>query len=143
VDISAKAIEVAKANIETHGVGERVELIVSDLFAQVEDRQFDLVVSNPPYISEPEMLELRTEVAGFEPRLALCGGPTGTEIIQRLVPAAAERLAPGGSLLLEVSPMIEQQVREIIESHGGYERPRTLKDFAGLARVLVAKRRVA
>lgn len=142
IDVSPKALAVAQANIETHGVGDRVELVESDLFSQVDDRQFDLIASNPPYVSEPEMRELRSEVAGYEPHLALCGGPTGTEIIRRLVPAAAERLASGGYLLLEVSPMIEQQVHQIIEEHGGFETPRTLMDMAGLPRVVVAKRRV-
>jgi release factor glutamine methyltransferase len=141
VDISAKALDVAKANVETHGVGDRVELVESDLFAALGDRRFDLIASNPPYVSEPEMRELRGEVAGYEPHLALCAGPTGTEIIQRLIPAAAERLVPGGSLLLEVSPMIERQTHEIFKAHGGFEPARTLKDLAGLARVVVAKRR--
>jgi len=143
VDISPKALHVARANVETHGVGDRVELIESDLFAALGDRRFDLIASNPPYISEPEMEKLRAEVVSYEPQLALYGGPTGTEIIQRLVPAAAKRLAPQGSLLLEVSPLIEQQTHEIIRAHGGYETPRTLKDLAGLARVVVAKRRAA
>ncbi len=141
IDISSRALDVAHVNAETHSVGERVELIESDLFAAVGDRRFDLIASNPPYISEPEMRELRREVSGYEPHLALCGGPTGTEIIQRLVPAAAERLVPGGSLLLEVSPMIEQRIHAIINAHGGFESLRTLKDLAGLARVVVAKRR--
>ncbi len=141
IDISSKALDVARLNAETHGVGDRVELIESDLFAAVGDRRFDLIASNPPYISESEMRELRREVSGYEPHLALCGGPTGTEIIQRLVPAAAERLVPGGSLLLEVSPMIEQRIHAIINAHGGFESLRTLKDLAGLARVVVAKRR--
>ncbi len=141
VDISPKALDVARANVETHGVGDRVELIESDLFAAIGNRQFDLIASNPPYVSEPEMRELCGEVAGYEPHLALCGGPTGTEIIQRLVPAAAERVARKGSLLLEVSPMIEQQTHEIIRAHGGFETPQTRKDLSGLARVVVAKRR--
>lgn len=141
IDVSSKALDVARANVAAHGVGDRVELVESDLFAALGDRTFDLIASNPPYVSEPEMRELRSEVAGFEPHLALCGGPTGTEIIQRLVPAAAERLVPEGSLLLEVSPMIEQQTHEIIKAHGGFETPRTLKDLAGLARVVAAKRR--
>jgi methylase of polypeptide subunit release factors len=59
-----------------------------------------------------------------------------------LIPAAAERLVSGGCLLLEVSPMIEQRIHEIINAHGGFEAPRTLKDLAGLARVVVAKRKV-
>ena len=143
VDISPKALDVARANVEAHGVGDRVELIESDLFAALGDRQFDLIVSNPPYVSEPEMAELRAEVANYEPHLALCGGPTGTEVIQRLVPAAAERLAPQGSLLLEVSPMIAQRTLDIIREQGGFETPRTLKDMAGLARVVVAKRQTS
>ncbi|MEO8496958.1 MAG: peptide chain release factor N(5)-glutamine methyltransferase [Planctomycetota bacterium] len=143
LDISSKALDVARANVETHGVADRVELVESDLFSSLGDRQFDLIASNPPYISEPEMRELRAEVANFEPHLALRGGPNGTEIIQRLVPAAAERLVPGGSLLLEVSPMIERRTHEIIIAQGSYETPRTLKDLAGFARVVVAKRRAA
>ena len=143
VDISPTALDVARANVEAHGVGDRVELIESDLFAALGDRQFDLIVSNPPYVSEPEMAELRAEVANYEPHLALCGGPTGTEVIQRLVPAAAERLAPQGSLLLEVSPMIAQRTLDIIREQGGFETPRTLKDMAGLARVVVAKRQTS
>jgi release factor glutamine methyltransferase len=139
VDISPDALKVAAVNIEAHGVGGQIELVESDLFAEINDRSFDLIVSNPPYISEPEMQDLRPEVASFEPHLALCGGATGTEIIQRLVHAAAERLAPGGSLLLEISPMIEQPTCAIITENGSYENPRTLKDLAGLARVVVAQ----
>jgi release factor glutamine methyltransferase len=141
IDVSSEALAIARANVETHGVGERVELVESDLFAQVDDRRFDLIASNPPYVSEPEMRELRADVANYEPHLALCGGPTGTEIIQRLVPTAAERLVAGGYLLLEISPMIDRQTHDIIKAHGGFEALRTLKDLAGHARVVVAKRR--
>jgi release factor glutamine methyltransferase len=141
IDVSSDALAIARANVETHGVGERVELVESDLFSQVPDRRFDLIASNPPYVSEPEMRELRADVANYEPHLALCGGPTGTEIIQRLVPTAAERLVAGGYLLLEISPMIDRQTHEIIKTHGGFDAPRTLKDLAGHARVVVAKRR--
>ncbi len=142
IDISAKALDVARSNVAHHALEQRIELIESDLFAAVPDQQFDFVVSNPPYVSEAEMRDLRREVAGYEPRLALCGGETGSEIIQRLVPAAALRLQPGGSLIMEVSPMIERRTHEIIQAHGGYAAPRTLKDLAGLARVVVAKRQV-
>lgn len=143
IDISANALDVARENVERHQVQDRVELIEGDLFSMVGDRQFDLIASNPPYVSEPEMRELRAEVADFEPHLALCGGPTGAEIIERLVPAALERLVAEGVLLLEVSPMIEEQTHAIIRAHGQFESPRTLKDLAGLARVVVAKRRAA
>jgi len=143
IDVSPQALAVAKENVDAHNVGDRVALVESDLFSKLDNRKFDVIASNPPYISEPEMQELRSEVAGFEPHLALCGGPSGTEIIQRLVPAAAERLVPGGCLLMEVSPMIERKTHDIINADGGFETPRTLKDLAGLARVIVAKRRAA
>ena len=142
IDVSSKALDIARANAETHGVADRIDFVESNLFSQAEERQFDLIASNPPYVSEPEMLELRADVVNYEPHLALCGGPTGTEVIRRLVPAAAERLASGGCLLLEVSPMIERQTHEIIKTHGGFEAPRTLKDLSGLARVVLAKRRI-
>ncbi|MCA9121301.1 MAG: peptide chain release factor N(5)-glutamine methyltransferase [Planctomycetaceae bacterium] len=142
IDVSSTALEVARENIISHEVSSRIELIQSDLFSQIDDRLFDVIASNPPYVSESEMKELRGEVAEYEPHLALYGGPTGSELIQRLVPAAAEHLLPGGCMLLEVSPMIEQQTHKIIRDHGGFDTPRTLKDMAGLARVVVAKRAV-
>ncbi len=143
IDISAEALAVAKTNAETHNVSDRIDFVESDLLSTIEDQSFDIIVSNPPYISQPEMAELRSEVSDYEPHLALCGGQTGTELIQRLVPQAAERLATNGVLLLEVSPMIEIQTHQIIRDHGAFDEPRTLKDLAGLARVIVAKRSAA
>lgn len=143
IDVSSEALAVARTNVEAHNVASQVELLESDLLAEVDAREFDIIASNPPYVSEPEMSELRKDVVDYEPHLALCGGETGTEIIQRLVPQAAERLVGNGVLLLEVSPMIEAQTHQIIRDHGAFGELRTLKDLAGLARVIVAKRNAA
>lgn len=141
VDISAGALAVAKKNAERHGVAERIELVESDLFAKVPaERRFDYIVSNPPYISEPEFAALSRDVRDFEPRTALVGGPRGTEIIARLIREAGERLNPGGWLLMEISPMIEKAVRELIAADGRFREPATIKDLAQRPRVIGVQR---
>ena len=142
VDLSATALEVAKRNAAKHGVSERVEFRAGNLLAGVPDeRTFHIIASNPPYVSEGELARLSPEVREHEPRAALVAGQVGTEVIERIIPQAAQRLVPGGWLMLEISPMIEPQVRQLVAAHGGFESPATIKDLAGLARVVTARRR--
>jgi release factor glutamine methyltransferase len=137
VDISPAALEMARGNATEHGVAERIDFLGSDLFAAVPaDRKFDLIVSNPPYITTAEMADLAPDVRNFEPHLALEAGPDGTAVIKRLIPQAAERLTPGGKLLIEISPQIEKPVRALFEPDGRWELGPTIKDLAGLARVI-------
>jgi release factor glutamine methyltransferase len=141
IDISPAALQVARSNAETHGVADRIEWIESDLLAAVpSDRRFDFIVSNPPYVSESEMQALAPDVRRFEPRGALLAGCNGTEVIEALVPQAAERLLPGGSLLIEISPMIHDAVREILGGDARLEIGPTIKDLAKLPRVVQARR---
>jgi release factor glutamine methyltransferase len=138
-DISPRALAVARENCQRHGVADRVELYEGDLLATVPPEvRFDFVLSNPPYVSEPEYACLGRDVRDFEPRQALVAGPTGVEVIERLVPAAADRLQPGGWLLLEISPMIERAVHEVITRDGRYATALTSPDLAGHARVVQA-----
>jgi release factor glutamine methyltransferase len=142
MDISPAALEVARENAARHGVAERIEWFPSDLFAAVPaDRRFDIVASNPPYVSSAEFAKLPVTVRNFEPRQAIEAGPRGTEIIERLVPAAAERLTAGGWLLLEISPMIEQAVRKLLGDEPTLETHATIKDLAGLPRVVQARKK--
>jgi release factor glutamine methyltransferase len=142
VDASSAALAVAAENATAHGVAERIEFLESDLFAAVpSQRRFHVVASNPPYISEGEFVTLSPTVKDFEPRLALVAGPRGSEVIERLVPQAAERLETGGWLLMEVSPMIELAVRDIVSQHGEFELAPTIKDVAGLPRIVQAKKK--
>ena len=140
VDISPEALNVARRNAETHEVSDRIEFIVSDLFAKVPDRQFDLVLSNPPYVAESEIDQMARETREHEPRLALISGPSGLEVIERLIEQATGRLSPGGTLIFEVSPMIEPKARALLEQNKSFEDVLTLKDLAGLPRVLSARR---
>ena len=140
-DISPAALAVARQNAASHGVGERIEFLEMDLLEKVSaERNFDLVVSNPPYIGLKEEAALAPQVRDHEPRVALFAGHEGTEIIARLIPQAAERLKAGGYLLMEVSPLIANAVVELVGQAKTFEPATILKDLAGLARVIQAKR---
>ncbi|HJN07182.1 MAG TPA: peptide chain release factor N(5)-glutamine methyltransferase [Pirellulaceae bacterium] len=141
IDVSAASLAVAQRNVELHGVGDRVKLLESDMLDDVlRNPLFDFVVSNPPYISAPEYRELAVDVRGYEPKLALLGGETGTELIETLIHQAATHLRVGGSLILEISPMVEDRVRQLIDAAEAFEPPRTVADLSGLARVITARR---
>ena len=142
IDVSPAALALARANAAEHGVQPQIEFVQSDLFAAVApERRFDFVLSNPPYVSTAELESLGAEVRKFEPRRALLAGPRGTEVIEALIPQAAERLKPGGHLLMEISPMIHDAVRSLLEADDRFELGPTVKDLARLPRVVQAMRR--
>lgn len=142
IDISSTALSVALQNAERLGVADRVELVESDLFASVPaEPRFDLIASNPPYVSAQEFANLPRDVKAYEPELALLAGESGTSVIERLLPQAAARLKPGGSLLLEISPMLQKPVEQLLASLDGLEVQPTVKDTSGLARVARARRK--
>ena len=141
LDLSSAALDIAKANAAHHEVSDRIEFLQSDLLATVvEYPPFDFVISNPPYVSEPEYAELSAEVKDHEPRLALVGGPQGTEIVQRLVGEAASALKPGGWFILEISPMIAEAVRGFIQSEPRFSGCEIKSDHAGHLRTVLTQR---
>ena len=142
LDISPAALATAKENAAKHKVTERIEFVNSDLFAAlVPDSRFDLIASNPPYVSTAELTNLAASVREHEPKVALEAGPRGTEIIERLLQQAAERLRPGGWFLCEISPMIAAAVRDLVAVDPRWELFPTLKDLAGHPRVIQMRRR--
>ncbi len=142
VDISPKALDMARENAKAHSVTDRIEFLESDLLTAVSaDRTFHLIVSNPPYVTEAEYEELAPGVREFEPRTALVAGPNGTEVIGRIIAQAVDRLVPGGYLLIEFSPTICDAARVLVEADRRFEQVAVLKDLARLPRVIQAKRR--
>ena len=101
VELSAEALEVAHSNVERHGVEDQVTLLEGDLWAPVAGRTYDLVVSNPPYVSDDEMETLPAEFE-HEPALGLRSGADGLEIVARILAGARAHLQPGGVLVVEV-----------------------------------------
>jgi release factor glutamine methyltransferase len=142
VDVSPAALAVAKANAASHGVAERIAFIGSDLLETVPAAaRFDFILSNPPYVSTAEFERLPPMVRDFEPRTALVAGPQGTEVIARLIPQAASRLASGGHLLIETSPMVHESVRALLCAEPRLELGPTIKDLARLPRVVPARKK--
>jgi release factor glutamine methyltransferase len=131
-DVSADALAVARANAEALGV--ELELVEADLLAGVEG-PFALVASNPPYIGEAEMGGLEPEVAQYEPRLATVAGPSGTEVLERLVAAAPDAFEAGGWLVVECGAGQAAAVRGMLDGAGAAETF-AQADLAGIARVV-------
>lgn len=100
-DVSEDALAVARMNVADYGLGERVELVRSDLMAGLGTRQFDLIVSNPPYVDTASMAALPQEYR-HEPTLALAGGSDGLDLVRKLLQQAAARLTPEGLLVVEI-----------------------------------------
>ena len=141
LDINRAALDVAQSNARHHSVADRVEFLVSDLLDAVSTSEpFDFVLSNPPYVSESEYAALSDEIREHEPRTALVGGVKGTETIERLVPAAASTLKPGGWLIMEISPMIADAVREVVAGAQRFQSCEIKSDHAGHLRTVVAQR---
>lgn len=100
-DISSAALAVARKNVKAYRLSRRVRLTQADLFSGLEGRQYDLIVSNPPYVGAAAMRKLPPEYRR-EPRIALAGGADGLAFVRRILTGAAEQLRPGGLLVVEV-----------------------------------------
>jgi release factor glutamine methyltransferase len=141
-EVSAEALEVARRNAERMGVCDWVCFLQGDLFEPLEDRSFDLIVSNPPYIPSGEIDCLEPEISKYEPRGALDGGPDGLDYFRRIATSAPEHVRPGGALALEVGMGQAESVRTLL-SAAGFNNPRSIKDYAGIERVVVASKEPA
>ena len=118
VDKSPAAIEVAKLNAQSLSVADRSEFLVSDCFNALDASryQFDLVVSNPPYVSEAMMAGLQREVRDHEPLVALSPGPDGLSVIRRLLQETPAFLKRDGHLIMEIGFDQGERVKELIDS---------------------------
>jgi release factor glutamine methyltransferase len=136
-DTSSAALEIARANASRHQLEGRIHFHEADLLAGTENNAFDFVVSNPPYVGESEEDSVQLEVRKFEPRGAVFAGPTGLEVIERLIPQTREVLKPGGWLVMEISGTIAERVRELL---AGWESVEITNDLQGIPRVASARK---
>ena len=135
-DNSPEALEVARANAARLDLDSRIEFHLADLLGTVPPASFDFVVSNPPYVGEAEEDSVQLEVRKFEPRDAVFAGPTGVEVIERLIPRARAALRPGGWLVFEISGTIADRVRGLLS---GWDEVEIRNDLQGIARVAIAR----
>lgn len=101
VDISADALAVAKRNVEEYELADRIALIESDLYSNVPNKKYDLIITNPPYVNSQSMGKLPEEYRR-EPQIALAGGADGMDLVRKIVAGAAERLTSQGILMVEI-----------------------------------------
>jgi len=140
-DVSDAALRVARRNAARHDVGDRVLVLEGNLLEST-DGLFDVIVSNPPYVPAGDLTSLQPEVRDFEPTGALDGGQDGLDVIRRLVPQAAARLAPGGWLIFEFGFGQADGVRAIVAGEPRLDLVDVQADLAGIPRVAVARRRI-
>jgi release factor glutamine methyltransferase len=137
IDISPNALEVAKANAARLQFENKIHFHQTDLLQGLPNNAFDFVVSNPPYVGESEADQVQLEVRKFEPKGAVFAGPTGMEVIERLVPQAHVALKPGGWLVFELSGTIHTQVLALLQS---WTAVSITKDLQGIPRVASAQK---
>ena len=138
IDFSADALEIARENAAELGFLNRAKLIHSDLFSNITAMkgQFDLIVSNPPYITDNDMEELQPEVI-FEPRMALAGGKDGLDFYRKIIAQAKKFLKPRGWLGFELGAGQATAVCEELKRYG-YEDLRVFRDQQQIERVILA-----
>ena len=128
-DISEDALALAREN--SLRIHPNITLIQSDLLDNVHG-EFDIIVSNPPYIKGGDMESLPENVKNYEPHLALDGGPDGLGIYRRLIPQCLTKLKPGGKLILEIGPTDAMEIMQ----NTGFMDIEIQKDYAGIDRIL-------
>jgi len=138
VEKSRPAVRMLKKNIARFGLQNRIRVAIADLFPE-KNPAFDMILSNPPYLSNQDWNELPAGIRLYEPRSALLSGPAGTEALAGIIAGARERLAPGGRLLLEIGYGQLRPVRALLKS-ARLRETENIRDYGGIPRVIVACR---
>jgi release factor glutamine methyltransferase len=141
-DLSGKALAIARENALGNGVQERIQFLQGDLFAPLEEgSQFELILSNPPYVPRSHFASLAPEVRDFEPRVALDGGKDGLAFFRRALPRVGEFLQPEGWFLAEIGAGQDPEVRKIAAENPDLDAFDFIPDLAGIKRVFKARKR--
>ncbi len=145
-DISDEALSMAARNVARHGLAGRVTLLSGDLFDPIlpylDNGGFDLIVSNPPYVSDQEYLALDKNVKDYEPQLALRAGPAGLDTIQRILARIGDFLKPDGTLMMEISYNQGPTVERLMRDTRLFPEIIIKKDLQGHDRIVIASRRL-
>lgn len=138
VDKSSPALEIAELNARNHAVSDRIDFALSDCFSALdaEQYQFDMVVSNPPYVSAEMMAGLQREVRDYEPLVALSPGPDGLSVIRRLILEAPAFLRSEGHLIMEIGFDQGEAVKALVDE-GVWELREIKPDLQGIPRIVV------
>ena len=136
LDNSPEALSIASENALALGLAERVRFYHSDLLSAVAGQRYDCIVSNPPYVTDTDTLE--PQVALWEPHGALFAGRDGLDVYRRLLPQAAEALAPGGLLAVELGAGQSDALTALFREDPRWSEPVFVPDLQGIPRVALA-----
>lgn len=141
IDVSPGALQVARRNAQLHNIAEaQISFVQGDLLSPCPpEQQFELILSNPPYVSAAEYQALDKTVRDFEPKSALVAGPEGSELIVQLIEQSLPRLVPSGYLIFEFSPMLAEKLPSMIGD--GWHPPLVTKDLSGHPRIVTLQKR--
>ncbi|MCX4362338.1 MAG: peptide chain release factor N(5)-glutamine methyltransferase [Clostridia bacterium] len=137
-DVSSEALAVAEQNAQANGVNEKIKFVQSDMFGDI-DGEFDVIVSNPPYIPSGDIEKLDREVKDYDPRISLDGGKDGLDFYRIIADNANRYLSPSGLVLLEVGI---GQAQDVAAMFVGYDS-QIVKDLQGIDRIVVLRKRGA
>lgn len=138
LDISSKALEVAKLNAKTNNVESQITFVESNLLENLPKEKYDIIVSNPPYIKQDIIKELDREVQK-EPHIALDGGKDGLDFYRKIIDSGYEYLKYGGYLCLEIGYDQKEEVMNLLDNNGQYINKICIKDLYDNDRVIIAK----
>ena len=142
-DLTQECVDIARRNVDHHGLSSRVSVLQGNLFQAFAglglSGNVDLIVCNPPYISETLLNGSRSDLLKLEPREAFAAGPYGLDIHMRVAAAAPDYLRTGGILMFEVGLGQERQVKTLLQRSGAYEHIGVITDDAGQGRVVTAR----
>ncbi|MEJ5260152.1 MAG: peptide chain release factor N(5)-glutamine methyltransferase [Anaerohalosphaeraceae bacterium] len=144
VDISEAALAVATENIRRYNLEPSVRLLCGNLYEplieELDGPCFDLIVSNPPYVSDAEYEKLAPNVKNYEPKQALCGGPDGLDFYRRILEQAGRFLKPDGAVMLEIGYEQGPAVKQMLEQSGLFASAEIQKDLAQKDRIAIGRR---
>ena len=136
-DISQKALNIAEKNTNLNNA--KINFINSDMFENIHIKDFDIIVSNPPYIESKVIKSLSKEVQN-EPKLALDGGEDGLKFYRSILENAKDYLRKNGAIFLEIGYDQKEKIEEILKSYKIYKETKCIKDFGGNNRVIIIKK---
>ena len=138
VDISNNALEVAKKNIEINNVSKNINIVCSDLFSNLDNKKYDIIISNPPYIKTEDIYSL-DEYVKKEPLIALDGGIDGLAIYRKILKEAKEHLNDNGIIIFEIGYDELEDIKSIVKMYKEYNYIKCVKDLGGNDRVVIIR----
>ena len=143
-EIAPAALQIARRNASRNGVSNAIRFLQGDLFTALDqelERDFDLILSNPPYVPRGEIAHLEAEVSRWEPRAALDGGVDGLDFYRRIIEEAPGYLRQGGAVAVEIGAAIGSLVLALFRNNPAYGDTGVHQDYSGRDRVVIARTR--